>query len=74
MSPGKSNKLHATTAVLNDRMISIQQAADFLGVDPMTVRNMLKDGRLRAYTLGPRVLRIRFSDIQNALQVYGGDA
>jgi excisionase family DNA binding protein len=48
---------------ISDRLISITDAAHYLGCDPMTVRNMIKDGRLKAYTLGPRVLRIRLSDI-----------
>ena len=39
---------------------------------PMTIRNMLKDGRLTAWTLGPRVLRIRLSDLDSALSPYGG--
>ncbi len=59
-------------AVLPDRYVSVGLAARYLGVDPMTVRNMLKDGRLQAYTLGHRVLRIRLSDIDKALQPYGG--
>jgi excisionase family DNA binding protein len=60
--------------VAEDRFISIADAAAYLGVDPMTVRNMLRDGRLQAWTLGPRVLRIRLSDIKAALQPYGGAA
>ncbi len=57
--------------VTDDRFVSVAEAAIFLGVDTMTVRNMLKDGRLQAWTLGPRVLRIRLSDIESALSPYG---
>jgi excisionase family DNA binding protein len=56
----------------DDRFVTITGAAEYLGVDAMTVRNMLKDRRLKAWTLGPRVLRIRLSDIDSALQPYGG--
>jgi excisionase family DNA binding protein len=56
----------------DDRFVSVTEAAAYLGVDRLTVRHMLLDGRLRAYTLGPRVLRIRLSDIHAALQPYGG--
>jgi excisionase family DNA binding protein len=56
----------------DDRFISIKQAAEYLGCTPMSVRNMLADGRLRAYTLGPRIVRIRLSEIDAALQPYGG--
>ena len=55
------------TRSADDRLISIAQAADYLGVTPLTIRNMLHDGRLRAYNLGHRVLRIRISDIEAAL-------
>lgn len=70
-APGRSNK-YAGSQFPDDRFVSIGEAAVYLGVDPMTVRNMLKDGRLKAWTLGPRVLRIRLSDIDSALQPYGG--
>ena len=61
-------KLNAT----DDRLLSVAAAAQYMDVNPMTIRNMLKDGRLKAYTLGPRVLRIRLSDINAALSLYGG--
>jgi excisionase family DNA binding protein len=57
---------------VDDRFLSVTEVADYLGCDRITVRNMLKDGRLKAYTLGPRMLRIRLSDIESALQPYGG--
>jgi excisionase family DNA binding protein len=60
------------TPSLDDRLLSVAEAAEYLGVNPMTVRNMLTDGRLTACTLGPRVLRIRLSAIESALQPYGG--
>jgi excisionase family DNA binding protein len=62
----------AAAAAAGDRFVSIGDAAVYLGVDPMTIRNMIKDGRLQAWTLGPRILRIRLSDIESALQPYGG--
>ena len=52
--------------------LSAAEAADYLGCDRITIHNMLRDGRLKAYTLGPRMLRIRLSDIESALQPYGG--
>lgn len=52
--------------------LSVIEAADYLGVDPRTIRNMLLDGRLKGYTtLGPRTLRIRRSEIDAALSPYG---
>lgn len=54
----------------SDRLISIAEAAEYLGVNERTVRNMLTDGRLKAHTLGPRIVRIRLSDINKALTPY----
>jgi len=53
-----------------DKFTSPAGAAEYLGVSVRTVRNMLADGRLKAYTLGPRVVRIRLSDIDAALSPY----
>ncbi len=66
----RSQKKPAASST-NDRFVSVTEAAAYLGVDTMTIRNMLKDGRLQAWTLGPRVLRIRLSDIESALSPYG---
>jgi excisionase family DNA binding protein len=43
------------------------QTAVYLGVDPLTVYNMTKDGRLKAYYLGNRVVRYHLDDINAAL-------
>jgi excisionase family DNA binding protein len=37
---------------------SIQQAADWIGVNPRTVRRWISHGRLKAVRVGPRLLRI----------------
>lgn len=42
----------------------------YLGVNVRSIRNMLTDGRLKAYKLGPRIVRIRLSDIDAALAPY----
>lgn len=62
------------TTIPADRFLSITETAEYLGVNAMTIRNMIRDGRLKAHTLGPRVLRIRLSDIDSALTPYGGPA
>jgi excisionase family DNA binding protein len=53
-----------------DKLVSIAETADYLGVNVRSVRNMLYDGRLKGYKLGPRVVRIRLSDIDAALTPY----
>lgn len=53
----------------NDRrLVSIADAATYLGVSKRTVEGMLADGRLVAHKLGPRVVRIRISEIDEALE------
>jgi excisionase family DNA binding protein len=54
----------------DDRLVSIAEAAEYLGVNVRSIRNMLTDGRLKAYKLGPRIVRIRLSDIDAALEPY----
>jgi excisionase family DNA binding protein len=57
-----------------DKFVSIGYTAEYLGVNERTVRNMLYDGRLKAHKLGPRVVRIRLSDIDAALEPWAEDA
>lgn len=40
---------------VDDRFLSVSEVADYLGCDRITVQNMLRDGRLKASTLGPRI-------------------
>jgi excisionase family DNA binding protein len=37
---------------------SIRQVAEYLGVDPKTVRRYIAQGRLTAFRMGPRLIRI----------------
>ena len=39
-------------------------------MDVTTIRDMIADGRLKAYKLGDRVVRLRRSEIDAALQPY----
>jgi excisionase family DNA binding protein len=48
--------------------ITQQQAAEYLGVTDRTIRQMIADQRLRAYRLGPRVIRLRLDEVEAALQ------
>jgi excisionase family DNA binding protein len=54
----------------SDRYFTIGEAAEYLNVAPLTIKKMLRDGRLPGYKLGARVVRIRLSDIESALQPY----
>jgi excisionase family DNA binding protein len=46
----------------------IRQTARYLGVNRATVYVMIADGRLPAYRLGNRIIRLRKSDIDAALE------
>lgn len=47
------------------QMVSVIQAADFLGVNPITVRRMIKKGTIDAYRIGKNVVRIKMIDLQS---------
>lgn len=64
--PGSKTKAGYTRS--DDRYVGIPEAAAYLGVSVRTIRNMLSDGRLPAKKLGARVVRIKKSDIDAALQ------
>lgn len=44
--------------------VSIDDAAFLLGVSSRTVRNWIHSGELRAYLVGPRLIRIDYEDIR----------
>lgn len=54
------------------RFVSIQAAADYLAVTDRTIRQMIADGRLRAYRNGTRVVRLDLNEIDAAMQPFGG--
>ncbi len=43
--------------------LTIRQAADTLNCHPNTVRRWIASGRLPAYRVGPKLLRVRAEDI-----------
>jgi excisionase family DNA binding protein len=54
------------------RYITIAETADFLSVSYRTVQDMIRDGRLRAYRNGARVIRLRLDEIDAAMRPVGG--
>jgi len=55
-------------------VVSIADAADYLGVTTRTIRQMIADGRLLGYRSGSRLVRLRLDEIDAAMQPYGGAA
>ena len=54
--------------------ISMTDTAELLGCTTRTIRQMVADGRLVAYKLGPRFVRLRSDEVLAALVPYGGAA
>lgn len=52
-------------------LLTIPEAAAALKVSPVTIARWLKQGRLTAYRMGPRAVRIRREDLAEVLQPSG---
>ena len=50
------------------RWINQREAAEYLGITDRTLRRMIADGRLPAYRLGPRLLRIDVGDLDGLMR------
>ena len=57
---------------INGRMVSVQAAADMLGVSAKTIRRRIADGVIKGYRFGPRILRVDPDEVKAALRVVGG--
>lgn len=56
------------------RYVSINDAAQYLGVSTRTIRTMIADGRLCAYRMGRRFIRLDLDQIDAAMIPTGGGA
>lgn len=54
------------------RYVSIQFAAEYLGVTDRTVRQMISDGRLTGYRNGTRLVRVDLNEIDARMTAFGG--
>lgn len=48
--------------------LSPAEAAEEFGVHLRTIRRMISDGRLPAYRVGPRLIRINREDLEKAMR------
>lgn len=55
------------TATTRRTYESITQAAERTGVSPRTLRRRIADGSLRAYRLGPRILRLDSTEVDQLM-------
>ena len=56
---------------LPERTIPLEEAAKACGVSNLTVRRWITEGRLRAYRLGPRLIRVETEDINAMFEPLG---
>jgi excisionase family DNA binding protein len=71
--PEMPNTLHVDPRI-DRRYITIGEAADYLAVTELTIRQMIADGRLRGYRSGTRIIRLRRDEIDAAMRPFGGGA
>ncbi|GAA2112974.1 helix-turn-helix domain-containing protein [Nocardioides bigeumensis] len=65
--PKKTPPLPTAPPISRRRLISVPEAADYCGVDVKTMRRWINDGRLNAYDLGPRVVRVDLEELHATL-------
>jgi excisionase family DNA binding protein len=53
---------------------TIKQTAAYFGTDPKTIRRWIADGRLIAYRVGPRLIRVDRDSILKLASPIGGAA
>lgn len=49
------------------KLITIPDAADYLGVNPRTIRRRITDGTLTGYRMGPRIIRVDLEEVDALL-------
>jgi excisionase family DNA binding protein len=58
------------TAEQHEQVLTVQQAADVLGMRPQTVYEWIKAGKLSSFTIGSRSVRLKRGDVLSALQTH----
>ena len=57
------------------RYATLEQAGEYLGLTPRTIRKLIADGRLTGYRNGPRIVRVDLNEIDDKLmKPFGGAA
>lgn len=57
-----------TTRTNKRQWITLDECAEYLGTSARTVRRMISAGTIKAYRLGPRLVRIDFAELDLALR------
>jgi excisionase family DNA binding protein len=65
-------KAHPAPVAPDDTYLTMTQAADLIGVCRATIRNWVADGHLTDHRVGPRLVRIKRSDLDNTITCMTG--
>lgn len=65
----------AQTSAGSRKLINIHAAAEYADVHPMTVRRWISAGRVPAYRVGPRLVKVDLNELDAMLRpiATGGD-
>lgn len=55
-------------------LVGVPKAAEKSGLDPSTIRRHIKNGRLKAYRLGPRLIKIDPAELDKLIEPIGGES
>ena len=53
--------------VRRHQLVTVDEAADYVGVHPTTLRRWIAQGRLNSYAAGPRLIRIDLDELDAML-------
>ena len=56
------------------RLVSLSAAAEYANVHPRTLRRQIASGRLTAYRVGSRLIKIDLNELEASFQPVGGGA
>jgi excisionase family DNA binding protein len=60
--------------VLANKGVDLAFGAEYLGVSIQSLRRRIAEGRLKAYRVGPRAIRVNLADLEALKQPIGGGA
>ena len=60
--------MSSIAATRSRELLTLDAAAELLGVSTSTVRRRITDGQLRAFRTGKRLIRIRLQDLDDLLR------
>lgn len=52
----------------NPSYVSLQDAAEHIGVSTRTLRRRVADGSLTAYRVGPKIIRVNLAEVEASLR------